>query len=73
MKIKIEKKVPIPERYIHRSEHYNTIAKMKVGDSVFFDNPKEANKFIGCCIATFRKLKFTRRTSDKGIRIWRIK
>lgn len=69
--MKIDKKIPVPE-FRKRSEHFQTIAKMKIGDSVFFDNPKEANRFYGCCIQTFRKWRFTRRTQDDGIRIWRI-
>lgn len=69
--MKIDKKIPIPEFRKH-SIHHQTIAKMKIGDSVFFGNPKEANRFYGCCAQSFRKWSFTRRTLNNGIRIWRV-
>lgn len=46
---------------------------MEIGDSVFFNNPKESVRFYQCCLQTFRGLKFTKRNLDNGSRIWRIK
>jgi hypothetical protein len=71
MEKKIDKKIPIPE-FRTRSIHHDTISKMKVSDSVFFDNPIEANRFYSCCIQSFRDWKFTRRTLTNGTRICRI-
>jgi hypothetical protein len=72
--MKIDKKVPIPEKG-NRSENAKVIEKMKIGDSVFFDsgNRVEAARFLGCAVNTFRKWKFTSRTTHEGMRIWRIK
>lgn len=71
--MKIDKKVPIPDRF-NRSENAKVIAKMKIGDSVFFSNKdiKIGRRFIGCAVQTFRKWRFTTRTTNEGIRIWRI-
>jgi hypothetical protein len=71
--MKIDKKVPIPDRF-KKGENYKVIAKMKKGDSVFFDNSKtkEARRFIGCAYNTFRKWQFCSRSTDEGIRVWRI-
>jgi hypothetical protein len=68
--MKIDKKIPIPD-FRKRSDYWTIIAKMKVGDSVFFNDRKEANRFYGCCHNSFRKWEFTLRTFNNGTRIWR--
>jgi len=69
--VKIDKGIQIPE-FRTRSDNYKKISKMKIGDSVFFTSRKEANRFYGCCMNSFRKWNFTLRTLDNGTRIWRI-
>jgi hypothetical protein len=71
--MKIEKKIPIPPLK-KGGEDYKIIAKMKIGDSVFFENNNLARgrRFVGCAWQSFRDKRFTTRTTNEGMRIWRI-
>jgi len=72
--MKIDKKIELPERF-RKSNNQLLIEKMKIGDSVFFKHTEfiESRRFYHCCVQTFRKWKFTQRTTNEGTRVWRIK
>ena len=65
---KIEKDVPVPTRY---SNQY-PLDDMEVGDSFFA--PNRTSSDLSTPIVRARKLgkKFTCRTKDGGVRVWRV-
>ena len=72
----IEKGIPTPELRalaVRRTKY--PFAKMKIGDSFFVPNGKVNT--ISVSVATFHKnnkpKRFTCRTVEGGIRVWRIK
>ena len=76
--MKIENNIPIPKKIANYPIKYN-FKNMKVGDSIFFNrmnNKKRCSVFNSAkYFCKVRKLnwKFTTRTVEGGIRIWRIK
>ena len=83
--MKIDKGVPFLEQVTHwgslnhrikKDWIYETIWKMEIGDSVFFEDAKTANKFRSRChgyyIAGRFDRKFVLRSVSGGFRIWRV-
>lgn len=78
--IKINKNVPIPESHGSRALKY-PYATMKVGDNFLFSTNKDQKTRMLCSasysgfsrLKTKGKWKFTLRTTDEGIYVWRIK
>ena len=77
--IKINKKIPIPEA--SRGVTKYPYANMNVGDSFLFSK-KTDRKTVMLCSASYcgysrlktnGKWKFTLRTTEDGISVWRIK
>lgn len=73
--LKIDKGVPLPKRNIH----IDTIKKMKIGDSVFFSNRAEANRFSQAFYQfthtkANRKLRYQQsmRKIEGGWRVWKV-
>ena len=72
MKVKIEKNVPVPERYSRSSAKYpwNT---MEVGDS-FLSHVSKIACLVSARAQAERKTgrKFITRTTPEGVRVWRV-
>ncbi len=72
--IKIEKNMPIPEKYT-KSKYTSMFNNMDVGDSIRV-NIKDGERIIATAYATRRKLKekyISRKIAEKYVRIWRTK
>ncbi|MGI9535133.1 MAG: hypothetical protein ACR2NW_09290 [Thermodesulfobacteriota bacterium] len=79
--MEIEKNIPIPADSRGHSRKY-PFDKMEINDSILipFENGKSKIKIrnsVSSCLGYFRKehpdLKFTLRTINEGVRIWRTK
>jgi len=74
--IEIEKGVPIPPSSTARSEFFDVMFKMDVGDSILIrgDRAKQnkAKAMTGNFKARYRR-EFTTRRVAEGLRIWRTK
>lgn len=80
---KIEKGIPIPERYTRKTPKYtwDYWSKMEVGDSVLIkiDEPDPMGKIqasiVGYAINYGKNYdkKFVSRKQESGVRIWRVK
>lgn len=75
MSFKIDKSVPMPgiSGITGRPEKY-PFSQMEVGDSVFFDGVKVGGKEYVASQMSGRKngWKFSGRSIDGGLRIWRV-
>ena len=71
--MKIEKNTPIPASSKGRPRKY-PFAEMQPGDSVFFDGEKVgSNPYVAAQMVGRKKnWKFSGRTIDGGLRIWRV-
>jgi hypothetical protein len=69
-KYPIEKNVPIPYAKIEGSRF--PFAEMAVGDSVFIPGPKRVFTSSLARVRYAKGYRFTTRTVDGGIRVWRI-
>jgi hypothetical protein len=70
---KIDKNIPIPKR-IYDSEYPYPIDNLNVGDSFFIE--ERTSTQVSHIISRGNKMlgkRFTSRTMDGGVRIWRIK
>lgn len=73
-KLRIEKNIPIPERF-----NRSIFRKMVVGDSIFYKNEDNKIKILQRARANVsysdkhKKYKFRAKEVDGGVRIWRIK
>lgn len=70
----IEKNIPVPEQSGRGRRAKYPFSKMEVGDSVFFPGENSSSR---CSIAAHAYghrvgWKFSVRTMDGGVRIWRI-
>lgn len=73
-KLVIEKNIPISEAlHLIGNKYKETIKKMVIGDSIFFESKKSANNFIRWSYRNKTQGKFTQRTLGNGVRVWRIK
>lgn len=70
MKPKIEKRVPIPPPY--GTTNYQILDKMKKGDSVLWESGSQA-PLRHAMRLRFGKGGYTIRTTEEGVRVWRIK
>ena len=66
----IEKNIPVPTRAKHGTGITATARKMEVGDSFLVEGP--ARKGIYTYLRYLAPMRFTTRTVDGGIRIWRV-
>lgn len=72
--IKIEKGIPLPPRPRKGGRPVNSVFRqMEIGDSVFMDKPtaRAAGGYYGR-VARETGWKFTARTVEGGVRVWRI-
>ena len=74
--LKIEKGVPVPSkgRGLGRGPNLRvTLSLMKVGDSIFFEQAKIASVSSQVCQYQEKlSMKFTCRTVEGGVRVWRV-
>ena len=69
----IEKGIPIPpKRHTINKGWVATLRRMEVGDSVLFENRKQAGGAIQELKRNKDPRKFVTRTVDGGIRVWRF-
>jgi hypothetical protein len=75
--LKIEKNVPIPDRYADKREgtYCSYLRKMEVGDSIKFNAIQGARVriVIGNYFHKISEKRFITRKEDEGIRVWRVK
>ena len=74
MDAKIEKNIPIPEaKGTYASKFSRLVSKMEIGDSFLMagGSGNERNSFLQSS-RRYRPMKFTTRTVEGGIRVWRI-
>lgn len=79
MTIEIEKNIPLPSVIFGRKDRY-PLKHMRVGDSIFikFDadiSPRYFRAKLSSLIGQWAKrhnVKFTMRTIDGGVRVWRV-
>lgn len=75
--MKIEKNIPIPDKMSITKIRTNKWSVLEIGDSILFENAKEANTILCNIIQwikrTKRDWKMAQRKVDGGIRIWRVK
>ncbi len=69
--MKIEKNISIPEPRTHTKYEWS---ELEVGDSVFFEGQTSRGKARGAAVswAANNNVRFTCRTMDGGVRIWRF-
>lgn len=69
----IEKNVPLMSKTIERkrSIYQSLIPKMRIGDSILFDNKNQAAGFLQCLQRN--KLRGIRRKDGNKTRVWRTK
>jgi hypothetical protein len=72
--LKVEKGVPIPE---YRPRVYGALAdackKMDIGDSVYVPGVKCTNSIMSSVSRILGAGRFTSRTVEGGVRVWRTK
>ena len=72
--MKIENNHPLPTSRTSES-HIETIKKMKIGDSIFFDETSsvaECNFYNSAKVyAQGKDISFTGRKEENGVRVWR--
>ena len=71
--VAIDSKVPIPDRIAGDRSKYPWI-EMNIGDS-FFVPGRKIESFSGQVVSASKRFgtKYTCRTEDNGVRVWRIK
>lgn len=68
---KIEKDIPIKKTVHRMSESHKLASKMEIGDSILFETPRDAERFIGVMRRQLKRA--TRRSqSDGTVRVWYI-
>lgn len=77
MALKIEKGIEVGtvRKYGRQSELTDALAKMDVGDSVLIKKNAESVSAKVCQWRDYhgRKERFTTRTQEGGVRVWRVK
>ena len=66
----VEKNIPIPERN-KQGKWKELVSIMEIGDSVLVKNRLQASALITSARSHHPDVKFTTRTIDEGVRIWR--
>ncbi len=65
----VEKSIPIPSKKSSRTQFYDLVKTMEIGDSILAPNERNGIKYNMERASGF---KFTQRVVPEGIRIWRI-
>ncbi len=72
--MKIEKDIPIPKGEGRGRKPHYPFGCMEVGDSVFFEGKNTGSKeYVAAnALGAYHGKKFSGRTVDGGLRVWRV-
>lgn len=72
--MKIDKDIPMPDSRSHGPAPKYPFSQMSIGDSVFFEGCKTGGKETATAHQVGRRKgwRFSSRTQQDGVRIWRI-